>query len=97
MTTGLPCTAVRASAAPTENEEGSRHRIVVEMIPAPSCQGVDPATEVDGLASQRNMELRDQLYHRFSVAKKWLQGEVIVEESSSGKNNVRREPSGRSS
>ena len=67
------------------------------MISADSGQGVDPATEVNGPASKQNLELRNQLDHLFSGVKKRPHREVIVEESSNGKINVRREPSGRSS
>jgi hypothetical protein len=70
---------------------------VIEVISADSGQCVDPATEVDGPASKKNFELRNKLDHLFSEMKKWSQREVIVEGSSNGKINVRREPSGRSS
>jgi len=63
MMTGLPCTAVRPSAAPAEDEERAGQRVFVKLIPAKRGERIDAFAEVDRLASEQNLELRDELNH----------------------------------
>jgi len=64
MMTGLPCAAVRPSAAPSEDEESSRERVFRQLPFAKRCQPVDPGAEIDRLAGEENPKLRNQLDHR---------------------------------
>ena len=59
--TGLPCTAVRPSAAPTEDEERSRERILIESDFAERDERVDAFAKIDWLVSEQDIELGDEL------------------------------------
>jgi hypothetical protein len=94
--TGLPCTAVRPSAAPTEDEENSGERVLIESSFAERDERINPLAKVDGLVGEQNVELWDDLNHRRQERRKSTQSRLMNAKSREGSVNVRREPSGRS-
>jgi hypothetical protein len=79
MMTGLPCTAVRPSAAPAENEDDSRHRILSQSLFTQCSERIDAFSEIDRFAGEQNPELRDELNHRSYEWRKSKQSlEIIV-------------------
>jgi hypothetical protein len=94
--TGLPCTAVRPSAAPAKHEKRARERVLVEACFAERDERVDPLAKVDGFVGEQDVELRDQLDHRRQERRKSAQRRLMETRSRDGSVSVSREPSGRS-
>ena len=63
MMTGLPCTAVRPSAAPPEDEESSGDRVLIEACFAEGDERINSLAKVDGLDSQKDPTLGGELEH----------------------------------
>jgi hypothetical protein len=63
MMTGLPCTAVRPSAAPPENEQRAGERICRQYLLTERRQAINAVTEIDGIDGEENLELRNELNH----------------------------------
>jgi hypothetical protein len=96
MMTGLPCTAVWPSAAPTEDEKCSGERVLIESVFAECGERVDAFAKIDGLVSEQDIELGDKLNHRRQERRKSAQSRWMETRSRDGSVSVRREPSGRS-
>jgi hypothetical protein len=63
MMTGLPCAAVRPSAAPSKYKERPRERIFRQLAFAKRGKPIDAVTEVYRLAGEEYPDLRDELNH----------------------------------
>lgn len=66
------------------------------MCLAESDERVNAFAEVDGLVSEQDVELRDELNHRRQERRKSTQSRLMDARSRDGSVSVRREPSGRS-
>jgi hypothetical protein len=58
------------TATVTEDKQIPRHRVLLKFLPTACGKSVDPAAEVDGVASQQNIKLWDKLNHLISAAQK---------------------------
>src|SRR5262245_1638818 len=85
----------RAGAIP-EDEEGSGDRVLIEACFAEGDERINPLAKIDGLVSEQDVELRDNLNHRRQERRKSAQSRLMETRSRDGSVNVRREPSGRS-
>src|SRR5215510_14351182 len=97
MTTGLPCTAVRPSAAPAENEHNARERILSELSFTQCGERIDALSEIDRFAGEQNLELRNELNHRAQERRKLEQRVEIEASVRLGRKMESLAPSGRSS
>jgi hypothetical protein len=85
-------------AAPiSKNEDQAIVRIGLQLIAAQRKQPIDAFAEIDGLVSQKDFQLRQQLNHRLPPRRKLATSELMIEASKPGKVRVSREPSPRSS
>jgi len=96
MMTGLPCTAVRLSAAPAKNEERAQEMVLGAPCLAQGDEQINALAEIYRLAGEQNLELRDELDHGLDERSKFEQRVVIVVGSRLGRRIVSCEPSGRS-
>jgi hypothetical protein len=86
----------RCAGAIPEDEESSGDRILIEACFAEGDERINPLAKIDGLVSEQDVELRDNLNHRRQERRKSAQSRLIETRSRDGRVNVRREPSGRS-
>src|SRR5262245_35933324 len=84
------------AGAIAEDEERAGERILIESIFAEGDERIDPLAKVDGLVSEQDIELRDNLNHRRQERRKSAQSRLMETRSRDGSVIVRREPSGRS-
>ena len=96
MMTGLPCAAVRPSAAPAENEHNARERILIELPFAQGGERIDVLSEIDRFADKQNLELRNELNHRAQKLRKLEQRVEIEASVRLGRKMESLAPSGRS-
>jgi hypothetical protein len=57
MMTGLPCTAVRPSAAPAKDEKSTVIKLGIELSATQGDKPIDSLAEIDRLVSEQDFQL----------------------------------------
>jgi hypothetical protein len=86
----------RRAGTITEDEKRTREGVLIEAGFAEGNERINPLAKVDGLVSEQDVELRDELDHRRQERRKSAQSLLMETRSRDESVSVRREPSGRS-
>lgn len=84
------------AGAIAKDEERAGEGVLIEAGFAKRNERVNALAEIDGIVSEQNFELRDELDHRLQERRKSEQSVVKVAASGKGNDKLRREPSDRS-
>jgi hypothetical protein len=87
----------RRAGAIAKDKEGAGEGVLSEGAFAKRDKRINPLAKIDGLVSEQNVELWNELNHRDQGRRKFEQSVASEATSSCGKASVIRAPSGRSS
>ena len=87
----------RCAGSIAKDEEGAGEGVLGERPFAQRDERIDALAEIDGLVSEQNLELWDELNHRDQARRKFEQRVASRAGSNCGPAQVMRAPSGRSS